>query len=69
MANLDDLNHPSITEISRLEALSIIERIRERRRTPTKQTRTRTTTPKKLKTPEVTAQQAASLLRILTGGS
>ncbi len=70
MANLDSLNYTSITEMSTDEALELIRQIRFSRRIPVKKVKKTTkTSRKKVKAlPQVDANQAAELLKILTGG-
>jgi len=67
MANLDDLGYKSITEMTNDEALETLRQIRLARRAPVKTTKT-TTTKKKLDV-KVDSDQAAELLKLLTGGS
>ena len=67
MANLDDLNYPSISDMSIDEALETIRQIRLSRRAPRQVTKT-TTTRSKPKPIQVSAEDAADLLKILTGG-
>lgn len=66
MANLDDLEHKSITEMSNDEALELLRQVRLSRRVPNKQSRSK---PKRSKTtvPAVSADVAAELLKILGG--
>lgn len=66
MANLEDLNHPSITEMQTDEAIELLRQIRLSRRVPVKKVRT---IRKKLTAPKVNSNQAAELLKILAGGS
>lgn len=66
MANLEDLNHPSITEMQTDEAIELLRQIRLSRRVPVKKVRT---IRKKLIAPKVNSNQAAELLKILAGGS
>lgn len=70
MADLDDLDRESITETSRDEGIELLRQIRLSRRTPVKTTK-KTSAAKgrqKKKPPELSADQAADLLKILTGG-
>lgn len=66
MANLDDLGFTSITDMSTDEALETLRQIRLSRRIPVK-----TTQPTKSKdakaSPKISEDQAAELLRLLTG--
>ena len=66
MADLNDLNHPSITEMQTDEAIELLRQIRLSRRVPVKKVRT---IRKKLASPKVNSNQAAELLKILAGGS
>ena len=70
MANLDDLGRESITEVSQDEGIELLRQIRLSRRTPTKKVSTRkpSTKQRHKKPPDVSAEQAAALLKILTGG-
>ena len=66
MATIDDLDYKSITDMNQDEALELIRQIRLSRRTPT----TKAKSKKKSKaTPKVDANQAAELLKLLTGGN
>ncbi len=67
MADLEDLGFLSITEMSNDEQLELLRQIRLARRTPIKQTKTTTTTKKKIPTDAVTIDQAAELLKIIQG--
>lgn len=66
MANLNDLNHTSLTEMQTDEAIELLRQIRLSRRVPVKKVRT---IRKKLTIPKVNSNQAAELLKILAGGS
>lgn len=70
MANLDDLNYKSITDMTPDEALEHLRQIRLSRRVPvkTKKTKKQKLTPK-LTTDQLASNQAAELLKILTGGN
>lgn len=69
MANLDDLNYPSLTDKSTDENLETLRLIRLNRRTPVKVSKPQTESTKKAKaTPKMSAEQAAKLLELLTGG-
>jgi len=68
MANLDDLNYKSITDMDVDEALETIRQIRLSRRIPVKKVTKSTMKKKKKMAPKVDANQAAELLKILTGG-
>jgi len=70
MANLDDLDITSITDMSTDEAIEMLRQIRLSRRIPVKKV-PKSTIKRKAKAKEVkevNANQAAELLRILTGG-
>lgn len=67
MASLNDLNHPSITEIQTDEAIELLRQIRLSRRVPVK--KVRTISNKSKVAPEVDYNQAVKLLGILTGGN
>jgi hypothetical protein len=67
MANLDDLSYDSITEMSSDEGLERLRQIRLSRRASVKTTRS-TTTKKAKDTPVLNSEQAAELLKLLTGG-
>lgn len=67
MANLDDLDYTSITEMRTDEALELLRTIRLSRRAPVK--KVRTIRKKSKQAPKVDSNQAAELLNILTGGS
>ena len=70
MANLDDLNIKSITDMSTDESIELLRQIRLSRRIPVKKV-PKATTKRKAKAKavkEVDANQAAELLKILTGG-
>lgn len=66
MANLDDLNYTSISDMSTDEALETLRQIRLSRRTSVKTTKTTTKKSAKAKT-EISAEQAAEILKILGG--
>ena len=70
MANLDDLPIKSITEMSTDEAIEMLRQIRLSRRIPVKSV-PKTTIKRKAKAKavkDVNADQAAELLKLLTGG-
>ena len=70
MANLDNLPIKSITEMSTDEAIEMLRQIRLSRRIPVKKV-PKATVKRKAKAIEVKnvdADQAAQLLKILTGG-
>lgn len=70
MSNLDDLNIKSITDMSTDESIELLRQIRLSRRIPVKKV-PKATTKRKAKAKEVKdvdANQAAELLKILTGG-
>jgi len=68
MANLDDLNTTSISEMSPDEAIELMRKIRLSRRTPTT-TKAKSTSrkAKAKKLPPLSADNAAELLKILGG--
>ena len=66
MANLDDLNYTSLSEMSVDEALELLRQIRLSRRIPVKKPR-KTTSKKKEKKLNLSSEQAAKLLKILGG--
>jgi hypothetical protein len=65
MANLDDLDYTSISDMQTDEALELLRQIRLSRRIP-KASRKKKPTQKPAA--KVNADQAAELLKILTGG-
>ena len=67
MANLDDLNYTSITEMQTDEAIELLRQIRLSRRIPVK--KVRTISKKTKQAPKVNSNQAAELLKILAGGN
>ena len=67
MADLEDLNYRSISEIDTDEALEHLRQIRLSRRTPIKQSRT--ITKKSARSAKVSADQAAELLALLGGSN
>ena len=68
MANLDDLNYKSITEMDTDEAIEMLRQIRLSRRIPLKKA-TKTTKRKAKATPkDMSSNQAEELLKLLTGG-
>ena len=66
MANLDDLNYTSLSEMSVDEALELLRQIRLSRRIPVKKPR-KTTSKRKEKKLSLSSEQAAKLLEILGG--
>ena len=62
MADLDDLGFTSISEMNNDEALETLRQIRLSRRVPVK-----TRTIRKVEKASVSADQAAELLKLLTG--
>ena len=66
MANLDDLNYKSLTEMTKDEALERIRQIRLSRRTPVRTTKTIRRKVEKA-SPKVSSDEAAELLKLLTG--
>ncbi len=68
MANLDDLNYPSIIDMQTDDAIDLLRQIRLSRRTPEKKsTRTTTKQTREKVTTAVDAGMAAELLRLLGG--
>lgn len=65
MADLDDLNYKSITDMDTDEALELLRQIRLSRRVPVK--KSKTTNKKKKAEPKISADQAAKLLELLGG--
>ncbi len=65
MANLDDLDYTSISEMQTDEALELLRQIRLSRRIPDTRKKKKVTQKPATK---VNADQAAELLKILTGG-
>jgi len=68
MATLEDLNNPTITEMSQDEAVDLLRQIRLSRRIPTK--KPTKSIVKKLKAkavPKVSADDAVELLKLLGG--
>ncbi len=63
MANLDDLNNRSITEMNSDEVIEMLRQIRLSRRI----TKPKVKNTKKAKAPELNADMAAELLKILGG--
>lgn len=63
MAKIEDLNTPSITEMSADEAIEHLRQIRLSRRMPVK--KPKTTTTKSKATPKVSDKQAWELLKLL----
>jgi hypothetical protein len=66
MANLDDLDFKSISEMGTDEAIDLLRQIRLSRRTPTKSKVSKTREKAKAKV-AVSADQAAELIKLLTG--
>ena len=66
MANLDDLNYTSLSEMSVDEALELLRQIRLSRRIPVKKPR-KTTSKKKEKKLSLSSEQAAKLPEISGG--
>jgi hypothetical protein len=64
--NLEDLGYTSVSDMQTDEALELLRQIRLSRRTPKKATKTRKVNVKVAT--KVDANQAAELLKILTGG-
>jgi len=67
MASIEDLNHPSITEMQTDEAIELLRQIRLSRRIPVKKVRTISKKSKQI--PKVNPNQAAELLKILMEGN
>ena len=69
MANLDDLNYKSLTEMGTDEAIEMLRQIRLSRRIPVKKVTLGRGSKKKPKgVTQISANQAEELLKILTGG-
>lgn len=68
MANLEDLGYKSLAEMTVDERLELIRQIRLSRRIPVKKPTKSTAKRKPKAVPTPTADQAAELLKILTGG-
>jgi hypothetical protein len=70
MANLKDLVVVSLTEMSVDEGLELIRQTRLSRRIPVKKPKktTKATQKKRKAPPKVSTDQAAELLKLLTGG-
>ena len=67
MANIDDLDYESITDMPTDEAIELLRQLRLSRRIPVKKT-TKSTSKKKAKAlPPVDPNQAAEILKILKG--
>lgn len=66
MADLDDLDYTSISDMGNDEAIDLLRQIRLSRRIPLKKTTSSTRKTKKT-APSVDAIQAAELLKILGG--
>lgn len=67
MADLSNLNNPSITELGIDESIEMLRQIRLSRRVPVR--KVTKTTRKNIKTvPKINPNQASELLKILTGG-
>ena len=66
MATLDDLNIPSLTDMSSDEAIEYLRQLRLSRRIPVKKTKSKTTTKKKA-VPKISKDQAQELLKLLGG--
>lgn len=68
MASLDDLGFGSITDKTTEQNIENLRQIRLNRRTPVRTTKTTTTKkPKAAKTSDLSREQAAELLKLLTG--
>lgn len=65
MADLDDLDYTSISDMSQDEAIELLRQIRLSRRVPVKTQQGKRKKTKKA--PEVSADQAVELLKILGG--
>jgi len=68
MANLDDLQYTPLTEMSTDEAIELLRQTRLSRRVPVKKVTKTTKKKSKAPAPAPSADQAAQLLKILTGG-
>jgi topoisomerase IA-like protein len=71
VADLSSLGYKSLSEMTKEEGIELIRQIRMSRRIPVKKPKktTTTTTRRKKATPKVTTNQAAELLKLLTGGT
>ena len=67
MADLDDLGYTSLTDMDTDESIELLRQIRLSRRIPVKKVK-KTSTRKPKAAPKPSADQAAELLKILTGG-
>ena len=70
MANIEDLNTPSITDMSPDEAIEELRKIRLSRRTPVKKVKSATTKKKISQSKaagKISKGQAANLLKLLGG--
>jgi hypothetical protein len=66
MADLNDLDYPSLTDMNQDEAIELLRQIRLKRRTPEKTTRTITKAKQpKVKETDLAPDLAASLLALL----
>jgi len=67
MATLEDLDNTPITEMNPDEAIELLRTIRLSRRIPVKKITKKPTKARKKPAPDVSAEQAAELLKILQG--
>jgi hypothetical protein len=69
MADLNNLDHKSISEMPTDEALELLRQIRLSRRTPVKKVSNKKTKAKKkvVKSKQISKDQAAELLKLLGG--
>jgi len=68
MADLSDLEYKSLTDMNNDEAIELIRQIRLSRRIPVKKVKKTTKATKAKAAVQPNADQAAELLKILTGG-
>ena len=64
MADIEDLNYTSISDMSQDEAIEMLRQIRLSRRIPSKPRKVSTPKPSKAP-PKINADQAAAILKIL----
>lgn len=68
MADIDDLNYKSVTDMTKDEAIELMRQVRLSRRIPDPKKKTKSTSKRKAKAvPQVNPNQAAELLEILKG--
>jgi len=69
MADLEDLNYKSIVDMDTDDAIELLRQIRLGRRIPSKPTKQATVRQSRKSVPAVSSDQAAELLKILSGGN